>query len=372
MKRIVHIIDEMKLGGAQTHLITMLIELQRQRDYQHTVIGLLGDGPIVERLQAIGVDVITLDFSDDFTHRRFDKSVNTLKQILIDLQPDLVEAHLTWSRLLGLLAARLAGIDKRYGFEHGDIYMNSLKFRVANFLSQLYIKKIIVVSDALRQWVHETHHIYNRNMHILHNCVDTTKFYPEVPPAEDIVALKSPDNTLFAMVGTLGSGVNKRVDVGIRAIAYARDNGANVKLIIAGDGDQRATLEGLARELHVEDDVHFLGMRSDIPNILTACDAFCHAAPFEPFGLVVIEAMASQLPVIVPDSGGIQEVIESNKTGLVYPALEADKLGQAMMQLSQDQQQCQQLGEQAYQVVQERFSVEQYIKQLYRLYGLNS
>lgn len=371
MKRIVHIIDEMKLGGAQTHLITMLMQLQRDYDYHHTVIGLLGEGPIVERLRDLGIDVIVLDLGDDFTHRRFDKSVNTIRKLLIDLKPDLVEAHLTWSRILGLLAARLAGIDKRFGFEHGDIYMNSLKFQVANYLSQLYINDIIVVSDALRQWVHETHYIHNRKMRILHNCVDTTKFYPDVPPADDIKALKSADNMLFAMVGTLGSGVNKRVDVGIRATAYARDQGANVQLIIAGDGDQRETLEQLACDLNVADTVHFLGMRSDIPNILTACDVFCHAAPFEPFGLVVIEAMASELPVIVPDSGGIQEVIESNVTGLVYPALEADKLGQAMLQLSQNPQQCEQLGKQAYQVVQERFTVEQYIKQLYKLYGLN-
>jgi len=370
MKRITHIIDEMKLGGAQTHLITMLIQLQRQYTYQHTVVGLFGDGPIVERLRDIGIEVIVLDIRDDLTHRRFDRAVNTIRKVLIDLQPDLVEAHLTWSRLLGLLAARLAGIEKRFGFEHGDIYMNSLKFRVANYLSQLYISDFIVVSDALRQWVHETHHIQNRKMRILHNCVDTAKFNPDVAPAEDVMALKSPDATLFAMVGTLGSGVNKRVDIGIQATAYATEQGENVHLVIAGDGDQRDSLEQMARDLNIADHVHFLGMRSDIPNILVACDVFCHAAPFEPFGLVVIEAMATCLPIIVPDSGGIQEVVEPNITGLVYPALKADKLGQAMIQLSQNQQQREEIGKHAYQVVQDRFSVEQYIKQLYSLYGL--
>ena len=371
MKRIVHIIDEMKLGGAQTHLITMLHQLQKQYNYQHTVIGLFGDGPVVNQLRDMGIDVIILDLRPDLAKMRLDRAINKIRKILIELHPDLVEAHLTWSRLLGLLAARLAGIHKRFGFEHGDIYMNSFKLRVANYFSQLYTTQYIVVSDTLSQWVQQTHHIQNCNLSILHNCVDTNKFDPHVLPAKDVMNLKSPDSTLFAMVGTLGDGVNKRVDIGIQAIAYARQHGVNVQLIIVGDGNQRDSLKCLARELDISQHIHFLGMRNDIPNILVACDVFCHAAPFEPFGLVVIEAMATGIPVIVPDSGGITEVVEHNKTGFVYPALEADKLGQAMIYLTQDQKQREKIGRQAYQVVQERFSVEQYVRNLYSLYGLN-
>ena len=60
-------------------------------------------------------------------------------------------------------------------------------------------------------------------------------------------------------------------------------------------------------------------MRDDVPAVLAGCDAFCHAAPFEPFGIACIEAMAMGLPAVVPDSGGILEAVDDGVTGLVYP-----------------------------------------------------
>lgn len=370
--RIVHIIDEMKTGGAQTHLVTMLRHLQQQYSFDHHVIGLFEDGPIANNLREMEINVSILNLREDFSHKRFDLAISKITSELRNLRPDLVEAHLTWSRLLGLLAAKRLGIHKRIGFEQGDIYMNSLIFQVANFCSQVYTDRYIVCSRALSQWVHETHHINYKKLSVFHNCVDIDKFNPYVLPANDILTLKTADNMLFAMVGTLGSGVNKRVDVGIRAIAIARQEDADISLIIVGDGNQRIALEKLAQELDIADYVHFLGMRSDVPNILSACDAFCHAAPFEPFGIVALEAMATGLPVIVPDSGGIKEAVKHNSTGLIYPALDVDALAKSMTQLSKDKSIREEMGKQAYCSVVNQFTVKQYVERLYNLYGLIS
>lgn len=369
MTTILHIIDELKVGGAQTHLVTVLRYLRTHYPYHHQVISLFGDGAIAAQIREIGVDVVILDLRDDLARRRFDRAIGKIKSHLTRFQPDLVEAHLTWSRLLGLLAARLAGVRKRVGFEQGDIYMNSLKFRAANFASQLYTDYNIVCSDALRQWVRHTHQISDSKIQVFHNCVDVERFHPNVTPAPDVLALTSPHTTLFAMVGTLGGGVNKRVDVGIRALAAARKQGSNVSMVIAGDGDQRPELLQLAANLGVSDYVHFLGMRSDIPHVLAACAAFCHAAPFEPFGIVAIEAMAMSLPVVVPDAGGIHEAVEHNRSGFIYRTLDADALAESMVDLSRDASRRKQMGQQALCAVRDLFTVEQYVERLYRLYG---
>jgi hypothetical protein len=137
-------------------------------------------------------------------------------------------------------------------------------------------------------------------------------------------------------VGTLGRGVNKRVDVSIRATAIAAAAGAHVGLVVVGDGEQRGELEQLAATLGISDRVHFLGMRSDVPAIMASCDVFVHAAPFEPFGIVCIEAMACGLPVIVPDKGGISEAVREGETGFIYATLDADALARAMIRLAND------------------------------------
>jgi len=372
MVRMVHIIDELKLGGAQTHLVTMLRYSQQVYPFDHYVVSLFGDGPVGDTLRELGISVTTLNLRPHFERWRFDVAVGEIKSCLEQLHPDLVEAHLSWSRLLGLAAARFAGIPRRIGFEQGDIYMNSFKFRLANYLSQLYTDRYIVCSDALRQWVRQTHHIRNDKMSVFHNCVDPERFNPHVAPASDVVKMRNKGDVLFVMVGTLGSGVNKRIDVGIRALAMARQQGVNASLLIVGDGDQRLALEGLTEELHVADHVRFLGMRCDIPGILVASDAFCHAAPFEPFGIVALEAMAVGIPVIVPDSGGIREAVDHMVTGFVYPALDAAALAHAMEQLSWDGGRRAEIGAAAHCAVEERFTVKQYVERLYTLYGVIS
>jgi glycosyltransferase involved in cell wall biosynthesis len=373
MTRIVHIIDELKVGGAQTHLLTILRHLKEHYAFSHHVISLFGSDACEAALKELGIPTITLNLRPFLQRNRYDLAVSEIGKYLRTLEPDLVEAHLTWSRLLGLFAARILGISRCYGFEQGDIYLNSAKFRIANYLSQLYIKRYIVCSYAFQSWVQKTHHIPRNKLTVLHNCVDTTKFHPSVSPASDVVERKGESNVLVIMVGTLGSGVNKRMDIGIQAVAEARQKGINVSLAIAGNGAQLKMLEELACTLNISSNVHFLGTRSDIANVLKASDIFCHCAPFEPFGIVAIEAMATGLPVIVPQSGGVAEIVETDVTGLTYPALDVSSLSNAIITLAEDKERRARMGQQAHIDINRRFAVHGYVQSLYQLYGvLNS
>lgn len=370
---ITHLIDELKVGGAQTHLVTMVREAKAAYpDIEHRVISLFGDGDIGDSLRDLGIEVDILDLRPYLARRRFPGAAKAIEEVLREQRPEVVEAHLTWSRLLGLFAAWRAGVPVRIGFEHGDIYLNSWKFRAANFLGQRFADRIIVCSQALGDWTRKTHGTSRRRLTVLHNCVDIERFQPR-EDREGGATFDFPDGTtIFAAVGTLGRGVNKRVDVAIRAIADARARGGNVGLVICGDGSQREELEALATSLGITPWVRFLGTRNDIPEILADCDALCHAAPFEPFGLVCIEAMAVGLPVLVPDSGGIREAVDDGVTGWVYPSLDHEALASAMLRLHEQPERSREMGRAARRDVEERFSVGPYIRRLHALYGLEA
>jgi glycosyltransferase involved in cell wall biosynthesis len=141
--------------------------------------------------------------------------------------------------------------------------------------------------------------------------------------------------------------------------------------VICGDGEQRSELEKLAHSLGIVSHVLFLGNRSDVPHVLRACDVFCHAAPFEPFGIVAIEAMAVGLPVVVPDSGGIRETVEHGVNGLLYPALNHQALGQIMATFAREAALRESMGMASGKIVKERFSVQRYVSELYQTYGIN-
>jgi glycosyltransferase involved in cell wall biosynthesis len=365
----VHVIDELRTGGAQTHLITMLRETTAYPNIKHHVVCLFGDGELSEEIRGLGIQVHILDLRPLLRKRRFLAAAREVRTLLETLGPDLVEAHLTWSRFIALLAAWQARVPLRIGFEQGDLYMNSWKFRIANFAAQWLAHRIVVCSEALGDWTHHTHGILRSKLLVLHNCVDLAKFNPDGPVAADI--RPAAGATLFCAVGTLGRGVNKRMDICIRALAGARAQGANVALIICGDGEQRSELETLASSLGVASQVRFLGTRSDVPAILRACDVFCHAAPWEPFGIVAIEAMAVGLPIVVPNAGGIKEILNAGEAGLLYPALDDHGLSRVMVMLALNPGLRKSMKAAARRIVEDRFSVQRYLTVLYRAYGID-
>ncbi len=368
---VVHVIDELKVGGAQTHLATVLTESVRALPYvRHRVLSLFGDGPIGRQIREMGIDVDVLDLRPHFAQGRFGPAAAELRQRFRRLRPQVVEAHLTWSRLLGLYAAWRAGVPVRIGFEQGDIYLRSWKFRAANYLGQVFARRIIACSRALAEWDRRTYGFSSRRLVVMPNCIEPSRFGPEAGSISP-VALGLPEGNLaFAAVGTLGHGVDKRTDILVRAIAAARARGAPVGLIVCGDGKRRVGLEALADALGVGAFVRFLGTRDDVPRVLAGCDAFCHAAPFEPFGIACIEAMASGLPVIVPDSGGIREVVEPGVTGLVYPPLDVARLADAMQALHDDPALRGAMGHSARRAAISQYSVQGYVRRLHGLYGL--
>jgi glycosyltransferase involved in cell wall biosynthesis len=365
----VHVIDELRTGGAQTHLITMLREAVKYPGIQHHVVTLFGDGTLSGEIRELGIQMHVLDLRPCFRKWEFLAAISEVKILFENLRPDLVEAHLTWSRFIALFAAWRAKVPLRIGFEQGDLYMSSWKFRVANFLAQSLTHRIVVCSEALGDWVHDTHGISRSRLLVMHNCVDLARFSKNGPKARDIEF--SPGTTVFCAVGTLGHGVNKRVDVCIRALATARSAGAKVALVICGDGEQRGQLERLAQSLNIASYVKFLGTRSDVAQVLRACDVFCHAAPFEPFGIVAIEAMAVGLPVVVPNSGGVRETVEHGVNGLLYPALNHRALGEAMVTFADQPALRESMGIASRKIAEERFSVQQYLSRLYQVYGVD-
>jgi glycosyltransferase involved in cell wall biosynthesis len=114
------------------------------------------------------------------------------------------------------------------------------------------------------------------------------------------------------------------------AVAAAR---LDVDLLLVGDGSMRGNLELLARELGITDRVRFLGVRSDVPDILGTVDLFALTSVSEAASLTLLEAMASRLPVVVTAVGGNPEIVRHEKEGLLVPRGDAPAVAAALIRL---------------------------------------
>jgi len=170
----------------------------------------------------------------------------------------------------------------------------------------------------------------------------------------------APTDLVLACVSRLFSWKGQRELV--RAFARVYASLPNARLLVVGPdvegGRFLAELEELASSLGCADRVQFTGPRSDVPQVMAACDVFSMASFEEPFGLVFLEAMAMKKPVIGLDNGGTPEVIEHGKTGLLSPPWDIAALAENMLTLLRDADLRRSMGEHGRARVLEHFSAE--------------
>ena len=143
---------------------------------------------------------------------------------------------------------------------------------------------------------------------------------------------------------------------------------SKIKIIVVGTGSLEVDLDQQARDLNVEDLVFFLGFREDVPRILASLDVFVLSSRLEGLGSSIMDAMASRLPVVATEVGGIPEVVVKNETGLLVPPYDPERLAEAIIQLYHDRGLAARLGKRGYEVVHERFSAEAMARRIIAVY----
>lgn len=123
----------------------------------------------------------------------------------------------------------------------------------------------------------------------------------------------------------------KRLDLIFEAMDHSSYHLTQLPIEIVGDGPDLASLSAHAAALHPN--ITFLGFRSDVPEKYAQSDLLLHTCPTEPFGLVILEAMAAKLPVLVPDQGGAASLVEDGITGFTFRANDAGHLAQRLAEL---------------------------------------
>jgi glycosyltransferase involved in cell wall biosynthesis len=182
----------------------------------------------------------------------------------------------------------------------------------------------------------------SERVHTILNCIDPSRWDPGTDGSgirrEFGIAPRAP---LIASVSRLFGQKGQREL--LRALAIVRDEVPDVRLLIVGEDDVHVhgssftdELKVLAVRLGVEDRVVFTGRRTDIPRIMAACDVFSMPSFEEPFGLVFLEAMAMQRPVVALANGGTPEVVEHGRSGFLAAPSDVEALARHQIALLKD------------------------------------
>jgi glycosyltransferase involved in cell wall biosynthesis len=154
----------------------------------------------------------------------------------------------------------------------------------------------------------------------------------------------------------------------IRALAELRKDFANAKLLLAGDGESRAKLETLAKEIGVADAIIFAGFVKDVENVYAALDVFLLPSFFEALNNSLLAAMAYEIPSIAFNLGALGEIIENRKNGILVSGPNVAEICDAVKSILRDRNFARQLGVAGRLRVEQNFSADRMVDEMVRVY----
>jgi glycosyltransferase involved in cell wall biosynthesis len=159
-------------------------------------------------------------------------------------------------------------------------------------------------------------------------------------------------------MGTIEQTIQKRLDWLIERMPAIGATLPEQHVVLVGDGPERPSLESFAADLGIAERVVFAGIRSDVDAILRLGNVFMLSSRTEAFPNVILEAMATGLPVVSTDVGSVGELVLDDETGVKIPVDDAPALGGAVCDLIADRDKAQRWGANGRQMVEEKFRIE--------------
>ena len=198
-------------------------------------------------------------------------------------------------------------------------------------------RRVIACSQHMRWEVTRLFELPAEKVDVLPNGIDLTEWTTD--PDEVAAARRSfaADGPLVLFAGRLEW--EKGVHTLVEAMPRLRRRFPGVRLVVVGKGSQQEMLEDLTRRLRVSRSVVFAGWLTEggLRSVSAAADVAVVPSVYEPFGLVALEAAALGTPLVVADTGGLTEIVEHGETGLVFPALDAAALADAVSEVLRDE-----------------------------------
>ena len=362
---ICHVIHALGVGGAEVLVDHMV---RRMSSEFRCVVAVLDDvGEIGRKLQRDGVVV-------EHLHRQpgIDRNcARRLRTFADQYQASLIHAHQCTPFFQAMLSRGLTGTRPVILTEHGRHFPDfpSRKRTVVNRLLLRKHDRIFGVGKATQQALIANEGLPASRVEMIYNGVDLKALGKADPGARASVRQEfgfAADDFVVLLIARLHE--LKDHQTALRTIDRVRQAVPNVRLLLVGEGDQRPAIEQTIVERSLQDHVKLAGTRSDIANLLAASDSFLLTSISEGIPLTVIEAMAARRPVVATAVGGLSEMIQHGRNGLLAAAGDDAGLAQSLVQLYRQPELRTAMGGTGEAIARDMFSLDSMLKAYREVY----
>jgi glycosyltransferase involved in cell wall biosynthesis len=372
-----------QVSGAERLLLLILARLDRQRFEPTLVCPEQGSLRQLARDQGVPVEAaIALNARFTWRVERLPRYLKSFLDVILqfrrtvrDVNPDLIHANSTRAGLVATAAT--VGLGTRVVWHLHDLLpKHPISTLIRIFAGLSSRTSVIAVSEAVaKNFRGRCSSLLTNRVSVILNAIDLKKFEPDYGSRRTIrkeLRLREHD----PLIGIVGQLTPRKGQLELlRAFSSALPKIPHTVLLVAGaplfnrDGEYLETLKRTALELGIGNSVRMLGARSDIDVIMQALDVLVVNSKAEPFGLVILEAMACGTPVIAAAVDGIPEIIEHRTNGWLVPAQDEEALSEAIVNLSRRPELRARLAEAGRKHVAQHFSADRYLAELQAFYS---
>ncbi|WP_256758990.1 glycosyltransferase [Cohnella sp. WQ 127256] len=361
--KILYVLPQLIIGGAEKQVLETIMYLDRNI-YEVYVCSLSRDKmSLKEQFISAGARVI-----DIHKRSKYDLAIVwRLSRFLRQHRIAIVHSYLNnvWARIAGILARTPVIIAAERSV---DSWWKSSFHLFVDSVLERFTDHILVNSEAVRNYyAKHLRFANNGKIKVIYNGIDVNRYANGIPPE--------------AMKQQLGIDGNQ-ITVGIvaslkevkdhwtffRAARLILDQVSNVTFVIIGDGELRERLQEFTKQLDIQDQVRFLGLRNDIAELMAGIDISVLSSIQEGFSNSILEAMAASKPMVATDVGGNAEAVVDGETGYIVPSGREDLLADALLEFIRDERKRSEFGERGLKRVNEHFGREDRFLELHELY----
>ncbi len=366
-RKIFYLLDSLNIGGTETQAV----ELARRMDpakYDVTLACLRKEGPLLANLNGSSVNVVEFHPKGGIDSPQGLYQLARMVAFLRRGKFDVVHAHDLWSNMIGVVAGKLAGVPvivtSQRDLSHDAWYKSSRKKWLRR--AQSASSAVLTNASMIREGLVRDEGLDPQKVRVIHNGVDLDRFRA-APGARARLFPGMERAKIVVLVGNMHTDVKGQPTL-IAAAPGIGSRCPQARFVLVGDGEMRAQFEQSAEAVGVESRFLFVGRRSDVADILAACDLAVLPSAAEGMPNAVLEYMAAGLPVVASAVGGNLEVVEDGVTGLLVPPGDAVALGNAVARLLDDDALARSMAEKAREMVERKFSFERLTREVGALY----
>jgi glycosyltransferase involved in cell wall biosynthesis len=363
MVKVMHIINGLTAGGAERFMADIVTRLD-PRILQIRVVCIFSLGVFAPQLVQAGIPVKLLGLD---RVRNLDSFIRVWREVR-DFEPDIVHNHLPAACWLGLTIAWIAGVPVRISHLQNQQPLWPRPTRLLDGLISRFANATLACSEGVRRHFVDQNGYSAQKMSVVYNAVDLNRFraLPDRLGIRKTLDVHR-DTLVMTCVGSL-SKEQKGHRFLLEAMRHVRTELPNVLLLLVGDGAHRTQLEQQVEKLHLKPVVRFLGIRQDVPAILSASDLFVLPSLWEGLPLALIEAGAVGLASVATTIEGVCEVVQDGRTGFLVEPGKASALAGALVELLRDTERRLVMGIKARALIEQRFDVQRITMDVQSLY----